>query len=267
MASKNIRYKSDGSKYYYYYKKKRGKKKKRGRKKTKTEKSAVDRSWNYKILKFEGRKQCGYIGKYRKYGDAYKKMQELLSENLKVDIPVQYKNNSKERGRLNRFLCEYAIMKKIKEEGESNESLVRNIYGKFVKHVATSEKYYLLEKYPCLIEEKFWVYGYNPRTERKDFKWICENIVDGMEGIVNIYIYNNKLIIRHDNGFEFVICKNMSDTIRLYNKLSKAYEKNKFVVFTGSVSGHTDRSASTISMIREKTGWPLMKIYRKTTAI
>ena len=116
MASKNIRYKSDGSKYYYYYKKKRGKKKKRGRKKTKTEKSSADRSWNYKILKFEGRKQCGYIGKYRKYGDAYKKMQELLSENLKVDIPVQYKNNSKERGRLNRFLCEYAIMKKIKEE-------------------------------------------------------------------------------------------------------------------------------------------------------
>ena len=41
MASKNIRYKSDGSKYYYYYKKKRGKKKKRGRKKTKTEKSSL----------------------------------------------------------------------------------------------------------------------------------------------------------------------------------------------------------------------------------
>lgn len=264
----------EGKVYYYYYKKKIGRKKKRGvkaKKKKGETKSSKDRTWNYKILKFDFRKQTDYIGVYRTIEDAYKEKSKLLRLNELVEFPVVYTVSKRFNCGTTETNTIYAILKKIKEEGESNKSMLRNEYGKLVEHVTTSKKYYIIDKFPCLVEETFWVYGFHPITDRKTYGWIYTNFVDDVcnstLSLVNIHIYNNKVIFRYDGDeFNFVICKNVSDSIRMYNLLKKKYEKNKRVCFTGQIMGHSDRGRELIHMIKEKTGWSDYKIYRTTTA-
>lgn len=269
MIKKN----KDGKKYYYYYKKKRGRHKKRGvkaKKKVDNKKKKVDRSWNYKILKFDFKKQTEYIGAYRTLEDAYKKRAELEAKNAAVEFPSKYIVSKRFGNVPTEIISEYAILKKIKDAGDSNESMLRNQYGKIVKHITTSKNYFILEKFPCLTEETFWVYGFNPKTDRKTFPWIYENLIDNEYNericIINVYLYNNKVIFRYDGGdTNFVICKNVSDAMRMYKLLYEKYKKNKMVVFTGGCNGYSDRGKDIINLIKEKTGWPPYKIYRRET--
>ena len=45
---------------------------------------------------------------------------------------------------------------------------------------------------------------------------IIENYISDIFSILQIFLYNNKMIFKYDNN-DFVICKNVSDAIRLYN--------------------------------------------------
>lgn len=270
MSTKHKRYREDGTFYYYYYRKKTRKKKRGPKTKKSKGKAPYDGTWNFKILRFVSKKQVGYIGKYRKYEDAYKRVQEELKKYENVEFPIMSLNNSSTSGEFNEPDSEIVILKKIRNENESNESLVRNKYGKYVKHITNSEKYYIYEKFPYREEETFWVYGYSPNTQRKTYKWVYENLIDGEKGlpfiIINVYLYNNKVIFRYDDErFEFVICKNVSDAIRFYNLLNERYKKEKNVIFTGMVKGTDDRGRATIQMIKERTGWDYNKIYKKNT--
>lgn len=83
--------KEDGSTYYYYYKKKRGRKKKRGPKKKKSNYIPKGReTWDYKILRFDFRKQTDYIGKYHNLLEVSEKIKELEARNNSVEFPVKY---------------------------------------------------------------------------------------------------------------------------------------------------------------------------------
>ena len=265
-------YKDDGTFYYYYYKKKKGRKKKRGPKTKKKNKKVklYDGSWNFKIIQFDFKKQVRYIGKYRTLADVEKKKRELISENEKVEFPVEYINNRRKSESMYYFESEYVVLKKIKpDENRTTESKVQNEYGKFVTHVTTSKNYYVYEKFKKLTEETFWVYGYNPRIDRKTYRFIRERFVEELpyerDSLLNIYLYNNKVIFKYDDDFEFVICKNMSDALRMYKMLLERYGKTKGIIFTGRISGASERVRYTIDMMKEKTGWPLAKIYKTNT--
>ena len=249
-------------------KKKRGPKKKKPSKKSRVK--IYDGSWNYKILRFDFRKQVKYIGKYRTYPDAYSMKCKLLEENSKVEFPKTYINNRRKDESERETLYEYGIMKRIRGVNETNESELRNEYGKIVKHATTSERYYLYEKFPCLVEETFWVYGCHPKKDRKEFKWIREELVEKPYeegGMLNIYMYNNKVIFRQGpEFFRFVICKNIYDARLMYRKLNERYSSKKMMIFSGAVSGYSERGKNTIKLISEITGWPLVKIYKTSTA-
>ena len=271
-TSEHIKYKSDGTPYYYYYQPKKGRKKKRGPKKRKPKKEKIyDGSWNYKIIQFDFKKQVKYIDKFRTLDEVEKKKQELISANNKIEFPVKFINNQRNNKDLYDFESEYVVLKKIKDkETENNESLLRNSFGKFVKHVTTSNNYYVYDKFPCLKEETFWVYGFNPHTNRKTYNWIYTNFIEEYFNdnytIINVYLYNNKVIFRYGfDNIEFVVCKNISDAIRMYNMLKERYKNIKRVIFTGFVKGHSDRAEETIKIIKDKTGWELSKIYRTNT--
>lgn len=264
-------YKDDGSFYYYYYTKKKGRKKKRGPKSKKKITEKKYKRWDFKIIQCISKKQVNYIGQYHDIQEVTTKKEELLEKNKTILLPVKFINNK----RINKFNypfeSEYVILKRIRDkESETNESMVRNDFGRFVKHKTTSEHWYIYDKFKCEKEEEFWVYGFNPKTERKTIVWIYENLIDAFINetydIVQIYVYNNKVIFRYSNNdINFVIAKNISDSIRIYNFLEKKYKKTKQVIFTGFVNGHSDRSKDTIELIKEKTGWLSSKIYRKKT--
>lgn len=263
----------NGNVYYTYYKKKRGRKKKTGPKRKKLDKhiKTYDGTWNYKILRFDFKKQVEYIGTYRTIEDLAKKRSELEELNASVEMPVKYIVSNGKKDGITENESEYVILKRIRNEGESNESILRNQYGKLVKHITTSSRYFIYDKFPCIKEETFWVYGFNPKADRKTYKWIYSSFIDDIleYGLtfINIYVYGNKLIFRYDgNHIELVICKNISDSIRMYNLLMEKYKKNKCVLFRGMIKGHTDRGYDIIRLIEEKTGWTKKKIYKNTTA-
>lgn len=258
----------DGRVTYYYYKKKKGRHKKTGPKKKLIKKKKYKKtlSWDFKILACESNKQTAYIGKYHTLGDVEKAKNALCEKNDCVLFPVKYVNNKRNESNKD-YKGEYLVMKRIKDGENITTSLLRNEYGKIVEHRATSTKWYIYDKFPMVKEETFWVYGFNPRTERKNFREICELFIEN-EGnnIVQIYIYNNKVIFRYDfDRIEFVICKCVSDAIRMYNIMEERYRKNRNVIFTGYVSNKTDRVNDIITLLKEKTGWKPVKIYKKTT--
>lgn len=259
-----------GNTYYYYYKKKVGRHKKSGpKKKPKPRKPIHTERWFFKIIKCNFNKQVDFIGFYHNLEEVQYARKILEERNAAVVFPKKYINNGRVSWNIYERKSEYLILERNTEGGEGITQL-RNEFGKLVDHKTSTGTWKIYDKFPCLEEETFWAYGYSPKTDRKTYDWIYENFVNkhitDKYSFVNVYLYNNKVIFRYDDkDFNFVLCKNTSDAIRMYNLIEKQSKKNKQVIMTGITSGANDRTVEIIEMIREKTGWPLAQIWKAST--
>lgn len=159
---------------------------------------------------------------------------------------------------------------KTKSDTDTTEPLLRNEFGKLVPHVCNSKKMIIYKKDEYLFEETFWVYGMNPKFQRKDFNYILNKMI--LEGLPNvkypikrIVIYRNKLIIEDESDFEMIICKCEDDAARLYTELQHDITKLKVksVFFSGIAIGSANDRIE--KKILDKTGWELFKVRRKST--
>ena len=200
--------------------------------------------------------------------DAIQKFNKILTEN-KNDVRIPKKVIIKEH---NIYEAKYElVLLKRRKEDETNETLLRNEIGQFVPNVASSEKWVIYEKSDFYFEETYWVYGFHPRHQRKDFYHILEDILLKNVSKVNyhqkrVMVYKNKLIIEDDNyNFEMIICKTHEDCIRLYNELEKEIIplKLKSIYWSGFVGDAI--TGRLIERIAEKTGWDVRKIKRNST--
>ena len=254
-------------KKYYYYKKKRGRKKKRGPKpKPKKRGRSWQEPWLFKIVTCYNKVQDKYIGKYRNITDVMKAKEILEENNKKVIFPVKYIQNGRLRDSYKEYNGEYLILKKKTEEDLNTTSQLRNNYGKLINVETSSDIWLVYDRLPILIEETFWVYGYNPRTERKTFTWINDHINENSElSFVRVKVMNNKLIFKYDDELDFILCKNKSDAIRLYNALYDKNIKNKKIAFLGAIKRNTEEMKNMLQTLQNKTGWTLKKLYKNTT--
>lgn len=246
--------------------KKRGPKKKRIRRKIvpKVKKNIV---FDFKIIATLNGKQNCYISKHVDFTDAHIKLEELKKNNEKVIFPRKFINKNEIINAKDEFL----LLEKNRF-GNKDDGMLRNEFGKFIKQKITNNKNWVVrEKIPRLVEETFWVYGYDPRTERKTYQWIWDNLI--ISRIVNSYdvirfmIYKNKLIIKYDdNTISMILCKNGSDCIRMYNMMSDEVSrlKTKQIVPLGAYNVISDKRRELESEIEELTGWSKMKIQRPT---
>lgn len=246
--------------------KKRGPKKKRIRKKVvkiQKERPVID----FKIVSMLNGKQNGYIGSYQTYVDAYTKLQELEKENESIIFPRKFLNSetiifAKE---------EYLILEKNRF-GDKSDNLLRNEFGKFVvQKITNNSKWIVRDKINKLVEETFWVYGYDPKSDRKTCQWILDylifNAIETEYDIIRICVYKNKLLIKYDNKpMRMVMCKNRSDSIRLYNFISEKIrtKKIKQVVCIGACNVICDSRRELEQDIMNLTGWDKRKIQRST---
>ena len=273
--SKNRRVTKDGKVWYYYRKKRKpGPKKKRGpKKKKKTE--WIRRfflPWNFKIIICSNKKQSKCIKRYHNEEEVLKAKEELIENNNKVIIPIERTNNGRENNKIEYVDLEYLILKKVSDDShESNLSILPNKYGKLVQHKTNKEEWVIWDKFPCLKEEEFWVFGYNKKNERKTVFWIFENLIlpkiECKYDFLRIVLYNNKLVIIDDNDkIDIIICKNTSDGIRLYNTLSKKFCVGfKNIIFRGKCEKGSDLQKKVIKLIEDKTKWKKKDIYRAST--
>ena len=269
LAKLGRRVRPDGSVWYYRYKRKHGRHKKPGPKKKKISKPRTYLPWDYIIVQTRENKQAKYVGRYHTIQDAYAKKEEIEKLNSEVVFPRQKVNNGEKQDEIFDDTSQYLILEKNTSNDSPNK--LRNEFGKFIVHEVVGGKWLVVDKFPCVTEETFWVYGYNNKTDRKTFDWIYNELVEkhieGKYDIVLIYLYNNKVIFKYDNDdFEFVICKCISDAIRMYNLIEeRSKKKRRQVILTGGTGGYSKRGKEIIEMIRKKTGWKNKKIWERST--
>lgn len=199
--------------------------------------------------------------------ESFDKIIEGNKERVKFPIKFCSKNHL-----LMEAKYELLLMKSVKENETdlTTGSLLRNEYGKFVPHLGNSEKLIIIRKEPFLIEESFWVYGYNPKSQRKDYNFILNELL--LKGLFKtkfplkrMIVYKNKLIIDGMEDFHIVICKNEDDSARLYTELENELSnlKYKCVFLAGIAMGGYEKNIE--EKIIDKTGWDIRKIRRKST--
>ena len=167
------------------------------------------------------------------------------------------------------FTIAQDIKKKI--DNDTYKGKIRNEYGKFVDCVTSSDEWVFIEELPYQVEETFWIYGYNPKTDRKTYQFIVDEFINYNKKdkyfFKEIVIYRNKLLIDSISGLEIIICKNHQDSVRLYNSLQE-YSKNKKyknILFAGDIHKNSYSYEKWYNKIHELTHWNRRKINKNTT--
>lgn len=229
----------------------------------------IPKHYKYTIIITSYGKQLEFVKNFYDEQKAVKYYNEMLDENKKtVIMPKAYTNI------LTIEECNYElVLLKKKDDEESNTSKLRNEYGEYVEYATTNENWIVYDKQKYLIEEKFWVYGYSPLTQRKDFMFIFENIVKPYAtqagNMLNIFLFKNKIFFDSLSHQDMVVCMNKSDAIRLYNEIEKWCRKDKtikYYIMSGDWGFCRSQFYKTaIEKIKNLTNWDNVKIIRYST--
>jgi hypothetical protein len=189
------------------------------------------------------------------------KFKELIDENKNVAFPVRYINI----GKLVEAKYELFIIKR--NDDDPKETKLRDENGKTSAFATSDDDWVVYDRENYNKEETFWVYGYHPVFQRKNFNWIYDYIIKGADkyNIKQVLVYRNKLLISTTYKLDMVLCKNESDCIRLYNELERETIKNKvnYVFFSGDAY-HSKLRKEWFEKMKKLTGWSTDKLRRKS---
>ena len=195
-----------------------------------------------------------------------KEFNTMVEENKSIIFPVRFNNNKTEI-----IESSYEIMIiKARDKTESRETKVMDEYGKFVNYATNDDDWIIYDRSPYYIEETFWVYGYHPRLQRKDFKWIYDNFISNNSNnkylFKTVQLFKNKILVECNGKLDMVICKNKQDAIRMYNMIEEWCERDKmkYVGFMGDLS-YSRYKSDWITKIQKLTNWTRKKITRMST--
>ena len=195
-----------------------------------------------------------------------KEFKKMVEENKSVIFPVRFNNNKTEI-----IESSYEIMIiKARDKTESRETKVMDEYGKFVNYTTNDDDWIIYDRSPYYIEETFWVYGYHPRLQRKDFKWIYDNFISNNSNnkylFKTVQLFKNKILVECNGKLDMVICKNKQDAIRMYNMIEEWCERDKmkYIGFMGDLS-YSRYKSDWITKIQKLTNWTRKKITRMST--
>ena len=195
-----------------------------------------------------------------------KKFASMLKDNNKIVFPMRWNNHEHVMRE-----CEYElVIIKIKEEFDNDVSKIKDDSGKYINYQSSNDKWIIYDRAPYDVEESFWVYGYHPRLQRKDFNWIFDNFIakDAKNKYMfkSVQVFKNKLLVDINGKLEIVICKNKSDCVRLYNKIEEMSAENKFkyIAFMGDVT-NSKYKRNWVERIQQLTHWTTYKINRTST--
>ena len=126
----------------------------------------------------------------------------------------------------------------------------------------------ILDSHPYQFEERFWVYGMDPKANRPTIREIVKRLMTGAHKknmVKQVIVVKNKLLIYNEDQFDMVICKCKADAQRLHHTLGKIAKKQKIksLLFMGTATPAT--TSRLYDLIQENTGWPYAKIWRTTT--
>lgn len=218
----------------------------------------------YKVILCSNGKKYFTVGEFRTSEEAY----EVFNNQKWISNSVVFP-------RMVRINEEFAISVDeclLIEKTDSGPTKLRNEYGKLIEHKTNLEGWEVIDKFRNNVEETFWVFGHDNRSDRKTFMWIYDNLVIcggfGPYEFRRIFTYLNKVLIRYDdNTLEMIICKSESDAVTFYNKLQEMSKKDgyKQLIFIGDRSALTPQRKKLEKELMEMTGWTVKKLSMKNT--
>lgn len=223
---------------------------------------AKSKKYIYHIILTSNDKEIKDIYHSAKESSVYSKFHKLIEDNKNdIKFPVQYINN---KG-IKEANYELIIIKS-KDKKDPSETKIRDEYGRFINYVSSSSDWIILDRAHFDREETFWVYGFHPQLQRKDFTWIYENYIKkdcNKYNFKNVIVYKNKLLIDIQGELNMVLCKNKSDSVRLFNALEEQAlkDKLKYIIWSGYVVS-TYYKKEWCKRIMKLTGWPKLKVIR-----
>lgn len=196
---------------------------------------------------------------------AYEKFNDYVKENHD-DVICEKRIAQSDTQDADPVKYEILLLKKIDPEEDDGIRELRNEDGMFVENrIINNEKYAIINKHDWYIPETYHVYGHNPVSDRKTGRWIFDNLINvncSKSNLKNVFMCDNKLIIQYDGDFDFVICKNWDECLRLYNGIeSNIDKKNKYVIFSGYLVD--SRKTWLYDELEKKTGWKRETLYKK----
>jgi hypothetical protein len=211
------------------------------------------------LLKNNEYKKTLYRSRTKK--SSFIRFRELKEENNSVLFPRMNINHNEIKS------VKYRIcVIKITEDGDKFR-ILRDSYGKTYQEEPLGD-WTILDDADYKVEETFWLFGRDPKTDRITIHDIVKPLMSGAyrkQSTKQVIVVYNKLIIHSEEQFDMVICKCMEDAQRLHHTLNKVVKKNKIknIIFMGTATDAT--MGRMYDLIKEKTGWPMRKIWRTTT--
>lgn len=202
--------------------------------------------------------------------DAYEEFERLYNDNNnnvigeKIFVRKNGKNNEKRK--LVRFGRHELLLLERTKPGEDNKTFLRSKEtGKYEENVITDYKAYkIIDKRTWKIPEFFYVYGYNPVTDKKTGKWIVDNILlkNADKGVKRVFMLNNKIIVDDYNDFEFITFVNEDECKSVYREFYLLLNKDKRFLFTGKLPQNVNHLW--YDKMMKKTGWNRNKCSSKS---
>lgn len=196
------------------------------------------------------------------------KSRELYKEHLKNSSQVKFERLCITSNNITNVTYEICRVKEFEPKDE--ERIVRDKVGRLCKAkiINSNGKWTILDSNPFNVEETFYVFGFNPRNDRKEIDFIIGLMVRGINDsnlTKNIVTLNNKLIILNEHQFDIVLCKTKYDAKRLHDTLFYISEDNKLkrLLFMGEASELM--VGKFYKMLMERTGWDYRKVRRVAT--
>ena len=204
------------------------------------------------------------LGRYKTLDDARARVKELLDG--EKDIYFERMSKTYEDGTMD-VVYEYVIFKDVRDK-EAESTYLKNEFGKYVEHNVkfNGKNYEIIEKRRAKVEDDVWVFGYDPRNDRKTFVWVYNNVLNegfsSSHDIKRIYLYHNKVVFCNDkNEIDIIICKTARDAVRFYTTLQGYCKKGPYL-FMGAVTTKSALCESLEKLLVEKTGWDTHKLRR-----
>lgn len=162
------------------------------------------------------------------------------------------------------YEADYELLLLKRRCGETgNVFKVRDDTGKFVEYEFNNPEWILFDRARWYKEEEFYVYGHHPMYDKKSFNWIYDNLIktSDKDDIKNVMVLINKLVIDKSGEPDFVICRNISQAIKLYNMIYDRCEKDKLrnIIFSGNMS-HKENYKWCMEKLSELTGWGELRL-------
>lgn len=211
----------------------------------------------YQIVLTENRKKIKVLYTYSRESDVNYRFEKLKSQVIFFPKTKIYRDK-----KLVDVNYEIILLKKRTEEDTNR--IIKNELGKFVEETVDDSEWVIIDVSPYLIEETFNISGANRKLTAKE---IVDYVVlpnKQKKAPKQVLMLNNKIVVE---GMELYLatCKDIDETIRLYNKIRTYCYDNKIgdIIFFGSVP--KENRKTWYKKIHERTGIGYNRLYRSNS--